>query len=74
MYLLPVQKEIDRLKTELISLQASYNEALRSDKPFYQTRKIYDAIREVEKQLERVSTAVIKNNQNARAKSLRRSG
>ena len=49
--------EMDKLKTKLIDLQAKYNEALKADRPFHYTRKIFEEMKETALQMEELQSA-----------------
>ena len=46
--------EIKKTKARLLVLQTQYNEALKADKPFRDTRKIFDEIKQTALQLEKL--------------------
>ena len=53
---LPTYLEIEKLKKKLNNLQSEYNEALKADKPFHYTRKIFEEIKETSLQLEELES------------------
>ncbi len=62
MQLLSTYRELGNIRTQLSILHKQYHEALKADKPFAHTRKIFDEIKLVERQLAKLESEMMATN------------